>query len=246
MRSILCLSGWSQNYKSLEQSFCEDIVKNFKISSLDYSQFNGFTDLKNSLKIPANPEIIIGWSLGGQIALRLIQDKIFNPKLLVLLASPFQMVKDSRISAGMSLETYNNFFNNLSKTPNATLKKFSILSIMNDKNKAEIINNLEINEENHQKLLIWLKELKDFSCFDLDFSDIPPTLFYIGAGDMVVHNSQSKYFAEKIKDFELHIFNNCGHAPHLNNKELFNIILLKKIESLIKLNLIKFADANLA
>jgi pimeloyl-[acyl-carrier protein] methyl ester esterase len=232
VKSILCLSGWGQNFKSLEASFSENILQKLNISSLNYSSFEGFLKLKESLKFPSNPDVIIGWSLGGQIALRLIQNKIFTPQLLVLIAPPFQMVKDSRIQAGMSQKTYNEFFNNLSQAPDATLKKFSILSIMNDKNKSQIMKNLEISDENHQKLLIWLQELKDFSCFDFDFKNIPPTLFYIGAGDMVVHNSQSKYFADRINDFELHIFDNCGHAPHLSNKELFNEILTKKLKSL--------------
>lgn len=232
MKSILCLSGWGQNYKSLETSFFENILEKFNISSLNYSLSEGFLKFKDSYKFPANPEVIIGWSLGGQIALRLIQHKIFTPKLLVLIAPPFQMVKDARIQAGMSIKTYNEFFDNLSKAPDATLKKFSILSIMNDKNKSQIIKNLEISDENHQKLIIWLQELRDFSCFDFDFTNMPPTLFYIGAGDMVVHNSQSKYFAERINDFELHIFDNCGHAPHLSNKELFNNILIEKLKNL--------------
>jgi len=232
VKSILCLSGWGQNYKSLETSFFENILEKFNISSLNYSLSEGFLKFKDSYKFPANPEVIIGWSLGGQIALRLIQHKIFTPKLLVLIAPPFQMVKDARIQAGMSIKTYNEFFDNLSKAPDATLKKFSILSIMNDKNKSQIIKNLEISDENHQKLIIWLQELRDFSCFDFDFTNMPPTLFYIGAGDMVVHNSQSKYFAERINDFELHIFDNCGHAPHLSNKELFNNILIEKLKNL--------------
>jgi pimeloyl-[acyl-carrier protein] methyl ester esterase len=232
VKSILCLSGWGQNYKSLEASFSENILEKFNISSLNYSLSEGFLKFKDSYKFPANPEVIMGWSLGGQIALRLIQHKIFTPKLLVLIAPPFQMVKDARIQAGMSIKTYNEFFDNLSKAPDATLKKFSILSIMNDKNKSQIIKNLEISDENHQKLIIWLQELKDFSCFDFDFTNMPPTLFYIGAGDMVVHNSQSKYFADRINDFELHVFNNCGHAPHLSDKELFNEILTKKLRAL--------------
>ncbi len=232
MKSILCLSGWGQNYKSLEASFFENILEKFNISSLNYSLSEGFLKFKDSYKFPPNPEVIIGWSLGGQIALRLIQQKIFTPKLLVLIAPPFQMVKDARIQAGMSIKTYNEFFDNLSKAPDATLKKFSILSIMNDKNKSQIIKNLEISDENHQKLIIWLQELKDFSCFDFDFANMPPTLFYIGAGDMVVHNSQSKYFADRINDFELHIFENCGHAPHLSDKELFNNILIEKLKNL--------------
>ena len=232
MKSILCLSGWGQNYKSLEASFFENILEKFNISSLNYSLSEGFLKFKDSYKFPPNPQVVIGWSLGGQIALRLIQQKIFTPKLLVLIAPPFQMVKDARIQAGMSIKTYNEFFDNLSKAPDATLKKFSILSIMNDKNKSQIIKNLEISDETHQKLIIWIQELKDFSCFDFDFANMPPTLFYIGAGDMVVHNSQSKYFADRINDFELHIFENCGHAPHLSDKELFNNILIEKLKNL--------------
>ena len=127
MKSILCLSGWGQNYKSLEASFFENILEKFNISSLNYSLSEGFLKFKDSYKFPPNPEVIIGWSLGGQIALRLIQQKIFTPKLLVLIAPPFQMVKDARIQAGMSIKTYNEFFDNLSKAPDATLKKFSIL-----------------------------------------------------------------------------------------------------------------------
>jgi pimeloyl-[acyl-carrier protein] methyl ester esterase len=232
VKSILCFSGWGQNFKSLEASFSQNILEKFNISSLNYSLSEGFLKFKDSYKFPPNPEVIIGWSLGGQIALRLIQNKIFTPKLLVLIAPPFQMVKDARIQAGMSLKTYNDFFNSFSQAPGVTLKKFSILSIMNDKNKSQIIKNLEFSAENNHKLITWLQELKDFSFFDFDFTNIPQTLFYIGAGDMVVHNSQSKYFADRINDFELHIFNNCGHAPHLSDKELFNNILIEKLKSL--------------
>ena len=231
MKSILCLSGWGQNFKSLEAIFCENIKQKFNILSLNYSSFEGFSKFEDSLKSLYNPDLIIGWSLGGQIALRLIQNKILSPKLLILIAPPFQLVKDNRVQAGMSLKTYDDFYNNFYRAPDATLKKFAILSIMNDKNKSQMLKNLEISEENHEKLTIWLEELKNFSCFDLDFSNIPPTLFFIGAGDMVVHYSQSKYFAERINDFELHIFENCGHTPHLSNNELFNEILTKKLKS---------------
>ena len=82
MKSILCFSGWGQNFKSLESCFRENILERFKISSVNYSMFEGFANLKKSLNNHPNPEIIVGWSLGGQISLRLIQDKIFNPKLI--------------------------------------------------------------------------------------------------------------------------------------------------------------------
>ena len=42
---------------------------------------------------------------------------------------------------------------------------------------------------------------------------------------MIVHVAQHQYFLERIKDFRLEIFKNCGHAPHLSYiDEIRNII----------------------
>jgi esterase/lipase len=106
-KKILCLSGWGQKFDSLEQVFSES----FFVSSFDYSRLNGveefFTEIESQ---KLNPDIVIGWSLGGQLAIRLIERKILQPKLLILLAPPFQMVKDSRIQAGMAKATFEEFY----------------------------------------------------------------------------------------------------------------------------------------
>jgi pimeloyl-ACP methyl ester carboxylesterase len=228
------LSGWSQNYKSLEQSFCEDIVKNFKISSLDYSQFNGFADLKNSLKSPSNPEIIIGWSLGGQIAARLIADKIFSPQLLVLVSAPFQFVKSSKIAAAMPKASFEIFRNNFIKNSSQTLEKFSLLMMLNNAKRAkakrveELAKNLYVNKQNYTNLIFWLEELERFSCFELDFNNFPRTLIFQGKDDLVVHASQSQIFASKIYNSRLELLPDCGHCPHISNLPLLTKILIEE------------------
>ncbi len=214
--STLCITGWGQKFDSLEQSFSES----FFVSSLNYAKFNSVSELFLSVSSQnINPEIVIGWSLGGQLAIRLIENKIISPKILVLLAPPFQMVKDNRIYAGMAPKTYDDFYSNFNNAPSQTLKRFAILSAMNDKNAKEIANGLDISEENFEELKFWLEELRRFSCFDVDFSKMPRTLFFQGAGDMIVHASQANYFKERIKNFRLEIISNCGHAPHLNNSQ---------------------------
>lgn len=229
MNSILCLSGWGQHPKSIEDSLCQEILNQSKIESLDYLKFNNIKEVfdycSSSIK---NPDLMIGWSLGAQISIRLIAKKIYSPKLLILIAPPFQLVKNSNIHAAMSLDTFNIFYNNFAKSPNETIKKFTILSIMNDKNKAQIIEKMNLNS-NHNNLQAWLQELNNFSCFDIDFKDFPSTLLFSGACDMIVHHSQANYFNERIANIEIHEFKDCGHAPHLNNPSLFNKIILKKI-----------------
>jgi len=232
-KKILCLSGWGQKFDSLEIIFNESIFDPFFVSSENYSTFDStekfFADIASK---NLNPEIVIGWSLGGQLAIRLIEKKILSPKLLILLAPPFQMVKDERIQAAMPKDVFDEFYKNFSTAPSKTLKQFAILTAMNDSNASAIAKTLDINDQNFAQLKFWLEELSHFSCFDIDFSNMPRTLFFQGAGDMIVHASQAEYFKQKIQNFRLEIFKNCGHAPHLSNVEKLQEIILEEISSL--------------
>lgn len=232
-KEIICLSGWGQKFDSLEFIFNESNFDPFFVSSVDYSVLNAYEKFLSFVKSKNfNPEILIGWSLGGQLAIRLIEQKILNPKLLILIAPPFQMVKNDKITAAMTQNTFQEFRSNFVAAPSKTLKQFSILTAMNDRNASDIAKNLDINDKNFDNLVYWLDELERFSCFDVDFSNMPRTLFFQGAGDMIVHFSQADYFKEKIKNFRLEIFKNCGHAPHLSDVEKMREIILEEISKL--------------
>ena len=212
MKTVLCLSGWAQKSNVLEKLFNKD---EFEIINFDYSRFSNIDDFFNEIKkAKINPEIIIGWSLGGQLACRLIENKILNPKYLILIAAPFQFVKSAKIAAAMPQKSFDEFYSNFVFKPDKTLKKFSLLMNINDKNAKDLANNLDINDENHDKLAFWLKELERFSCYDLNFANFPKTLILHGLGDLVVHSSQSKIFNEKIANSKLELIKDCGHMPH--------------------------------
>lgn len=229
MKKVICLSGWGQKFDSLESIFDPIFFAPSSVKSVDYSKMNSVEEFFGAIAKEENPDILIGWSLGGQLALRAIEKGIINPKLLVLLAPPFQMVKDSRIRSGMAKKTFEEFYKNFADAPTKTLQQFAILMAMNDLHAAEIARTLDINDENFAQLKFWLEELSRFSCFDLDFSKCPRTLYFHGAGDMIVHVSQSEYFAERIKNFRQEIFKNCGHAPHLSDIEKLRKIIAEEI-----------------
>ncbi len=233
MSSILCLSGWGQKFNSLEKIFSDPAFKSFQISSLNYLNLSSTNDFFSEAKKFGDVEILVGWSLGGQMLLRSIAQKIFKPKLLILIAPPFQMVKDLRIRAAMSQETFAQFYQNFVSFPTKTLKKFVILSAMNDRNASQIAKDLEVDDSNFEQLKFWLEELARFSCFDVDFAnDFPQdlrTLYFQGAGDMIVHPSQAEYFLQRIKNFRLEIFKDCGHAPHLNDLARVRSVICEEI-----------------
>ena len=231
-KKILCISGWGQKFDSLEFIFNDQTFDPFFVSSLDYSGFGEvgeFFEFVRSELQNSQPEIVVGWSLGGQLALRLIEKKILTPKLLILIAPPFQLVKDARIQAGMAPATFKKFRDDFANAPDKTLKQFAILTAMNDRNASDIARNLDVNDKNFAQLVYWLDELARFSCFDIDFSGMPQTLYFHGAGDMIVHVSQAQYFKERIENFHQEIFLQCGHAPQLSDVAHLRKIIAEKI-----------------
>src|SRR3989338_8638032 len=87
---VLCLSGWGQKFDSLQSIF--DPI--FFAQSFDYSRLNSVESFFS-----------------------VSEKKILQPKLLVLLATPFQMVKDSRVQASMATASFNEFYKSFSQAP---------------------------------------------------------------------------------------------------------------------------------
>jgi len=225
-KTLLCLSGWAQKSDSLEVIFKDHpIEKQYLINSFDYSKFDNVDEVFCELKKIKNCEIALGWSLGGQLLVRAVANKIINPQLLILIAPPFQMLKDFRISSGMTQELYHKVKDTLENNSADMLRNFLALSSMNDSNSKEIIKNLAIDEQNFSKLKFWYEELCRFSCFDLDLSNMPRILYFHGIGDMVVHISQKDYFQKYCPNFHSITFEKCGHVPHISRtKEIYQHI----------------------
>ena len=223
MTKITILSGFGQEPETLKKVF-----NNKDVIALDYLQTKNFEDLlTRDLKAYDN-EVVIGWSLGGQVAIRLIEKQILKPKLLILIATPFQFVEDDKNNIGMSKELFNHFQYVLDENPEQALAYLANLTALNDKNPEDVLKNM-VAVENTTNLYSWLKELKDFNCFNVDFKNFPKTIYISGDGDAVVNSSQYKYFNKRIADFELQIMFNCGHAPHFSHKNEFLNIINEKI-----------------
>jgi pimeloyl-[acyl-carrier protein] methyl ester esterase len=232
--SILCLSGWAQKHNSLEVIFNYPRFSGdeYSLKSLDYSVFKSSESLFDEFAKYQNCHIAIGWSMGGQLLLRSIASQIIKPKMLILIAPPFQMLKDQRINSGMPKELYQKVQLALQQNSATFLRDFLALVAKNDRNAKEIIEDLAVNEDNFHNLKYWYEVLCDFSCFDLDFNNFPPTLYFHGQGDAVVHISQKDYFSSRIKNFKEIIFDKCGHAPHISHLQEIR----QAIEIFIKIN----------
>jgi pimeloyl-ACP methyl ester carboxylesterase len=206
MKKILCLNGWGQEPKTLENAF-KEVFKDDDISTIDYLD---------------TYDVVIGWSYGSQLAIKKIETGFLRTKLLILIAPIFQFVENETNKVGITKNIFDGFLAGFNNNPEATMQALVQMSAIGDENANLVLEKMKTQDLNvlscyalEQQLL----RLKDFSCFDVNFKKFPKTICFSGRKDTVVASCQTKLFEERIKDFELHIIENCGHAPHFSHME---------------------------
>jgi pimeloyl-ACP methyl ester carboxylesterase len=162
------------------------------------------------------PQRVIGWSLGGQLAVRAWATGLIWPRQLVLIAPPFQFVATAQ-PPGMKPDLFAKFRANVARDPNRAMRKGWEL-IYKDDSRAETVK-AHMHAQNMASALArdwlyWLDALQDFTLADTDLTQAPPILLIQGGQDAVVHPDQADYFAAAMPHLRLVRFAHAGHAPH--------------------------------
>ena len=207
-KRILLISGWGQSADSLKILFP-------KADVIDYLSMNSLEELEQN--ISGSYDIVIGWSLGGQIAVYLLSSKIINTKCLTLIATAYKFPNDDFFKGFRDLFLLN---------PEKCLKRFSLLIAKGHNDPKKIISSLE-NYYSKDNLLYWLEKLVNLSIKDIDINNInlSSLLLFHGKNDNIV-SIDNIYNLEKIYKSKKFILDNCGHAPHLEYSDyIINNIL---------------------
>lgn len=201
----ITLSGWGQPHDALA-------VIAPDATPVDYVHAANAGEVFRMLSAH-KPERIIGWSLGGQLALRAVAEGVVQPKQLVLIATPYQFV-----TAGD--DSYQKFEANYVRDPKRTLDKAWDLIHYND-TRSRYIKELLLRFDKEVVLkrnwLRWLRILAAFSGDVLDLSVMPRTLIVHGKEDVVVRCKQSEFLLNKIPSARRVLWEGCGHAPHFHD-----------------------------
>lgn len=219
MAKIITFSGWGQPYNSLE------IVAN-KAEHIKYSDFKTIESLFDNIK-GKSCDLLIGWSLGGQIALRAVEEGIIDAKKILLLATPFCFLESNDIKFGMNVNSYNNFKNALTENYELGMRNFSGLIARNDEKQKEILKLLKEKTEASENWVYWLEELEYFNCSSIKFKNIDNLTLIHGRQDSVVDFSQTSLFMPFAPFATTKIIENCGHAPHFHSKEFVKEVVEK-------------------
>ncbi len=207
----LAISGWGQPHDALS-AVLPDAV---------HAGYAGQKSVAAALAVIAGDhDHIVGWSLGGQLAVRAIAAGLARPRRLTLIATPFQFVESPEIKLGMKRDAFEKFRDNYAANPRRTLDKAWELVVKGDGH-ADTVRGYLAPEKKERTLaadwLQWLHLLDGYTCDGLDFSNFPPTLLIHGKSDVVVAPEQSARFARAIPGATHIEWDACGHAPHWHN-----------------------------
>ena len=226
---IVTLSGWGQPHNALH-----DVAPG--ALAIDYARHTSAQAALLDMAAQAkDASTIIGWSLGGQLAVRAIASGLLKPKKLVLIAAPFQFVAHPPSclppqagGLGMPADLYQIFRDNYAANPERTLVKAWATIVKGDTKAHDIRRHLERQDKSvliSKPWLAWLDVLHSFSCSDLTFADFPPTLLIHGREDAVVYHAQSEKFTAAIQGAKLVTLEGCGHAPQWHSTALIQQLI---------------------
>lgn len=256
-QKILLLNGFGMDNKAFVENIRQNIIESqlqlddFIINVFDYEKVyyaknrlyslnlnegNDLEYLQTEFEELLNVDVVIGWSLGGQVALKLIEKGLLKPKKLILIATPYQFIQNE-INPNIGLDknivkdfcdklflidaTFDSTFNANIQCSLTLIEMFAI----GDSKASLVKESLKPCNYKLHLLIDHLDSLHKFSGDDIKFNcfkDIEEIHYVIGENDFIVQKEQAEYFRKALdQNVNVIYVANCGHAPQVSN---FNVI----------------------
>ena len=197
-----------------------EIIKPYKINNI----VNKIHDL-----IPGKVTII-GWSLGGQIAMKYYLKYPKTVNYLVCISSTPCFIRKPGWENGVSINFFSKFKKNLSNNWQKTLKNFFLLQIKENAGKRNILRKLEndfINQHPPSKEALEKSlEILEENDMRTEVKNINiPTLIISSKKDAISNYKASIWMQSQIKDSKIFIHDSAGHIPFVSyQRKCFELI----------------------
>jgi pimeloyl-[acyl-carrier protein] methyl ester esterase len=234
---LVLLHGWAM-HSGIWDSVRSQLAQHFRLHLVDLPGhgvsptpwIRGPDTLKNMTEmiVDSLPEhsIICGWSLGGQIAMKLSLDIPERINKLILISTTPSFIQREDWIWAMEEATLESFIRNLNQDCMSTLNRFFTLQISGDINTISLLRKLRkyIFREgmtDQAGLQIGMKILLTTdlrrSIKDINHS---VTLLH-GENDAIVHPNAARWLHDNLQDSKLILLPDCGHIPFLSHTDQF-------------------------
>lgn len=229
---LVLVHGWGMNARVFDP-LADRLAEHFDVRGFDLPGHGGraaqavntleaWADaLAGALPDDAN---LLGWSLGGQVALRAALDHPGKVARLILVATTPRFVRDGDWASAMDAADLATFGEALLADPVATLQRFLSLQTRGTPGQKALLQRLrqalaEAPEPDPTALAAGLAILRETDLRDDATRLTQPTLVLHGALDTLTPAAAGAWLARNLRAAHHVEFERAAHAPHLSHPD---------------------------
>ena len=229
---VVLLHGWGMNLRVFD-ALAARLARHYAVTALDLpghgaSPWPAGCTPGRQLQLIARSlprgATLIGWSLGGQLALALAARPVLAVQRLVLIASTPRFVQSEDWPHGLPADTLRQFSRDLGHDSDATVARFLELQVRGSLGSAATLAALRAALARHgaarpPALRAGLALLAQTDLRALAPALSVPTLLVAGASDRITPPGAARALAALLPDARLLELPRAGHAPFLSHEE---------------------------
>lgn len=179
---------------------------------------------------------IVGWSLGGQLAIKLAH-RLSHVAALVLIASAPKMLNGIGWQNTIKPTAFHDLYQSAEFSVNEAIKKLVTLTGYGEKNARKTlleINNFIVKQIEQKLLLSWLTELNQTDLRE-QFSQLDiPVMVILGENDVLIKKSIRQQFLQLLPGVIVETISDSGHAPLISHADECGSLILNFIHDVNK------------
>ena len=237
--SLTLLHGWGLN-GAVWDSVCESLSQYFMLHIVDlpghgYSQNVPLSNLNDAAdllaealqkKLKVNSTHVLGWSIGGQLALTLAQRYPALVNKLVLVATTPRFAANEEWQHGKKVQVLEDFAKRLANSYAVTIRGFLALQVLHQADARATVVALQRvmslrGEPSANALQAGLTILRNHDVRDELPNILQPTLVIQGDRDALTAEPAARWMAGQLPNAHYALIAQAAHAPFLSHRELF-------------------------
>ncbi|MBS0369699.1 MAG: alpha/beta fold hydrolase [Proteobacteria bacterium] len=168
--------------------------------------------------------ILVGWSLGAQLALHLARQAPERVTKLVLISSSPSFVQADGWTTALPASTLDTFRQDFDSAPDATQRRFVALQSLGDSARKAVAATLgdsltTADDTRKAALADGLRLLAETDQRYIIPTIRQPVRLLHGSEDKLMPVAAAEWLADTLPDARLTVFGQCGHAPFLSRRQ---------------------------
>jgi pimeloyl-ACP methyl ester carboxylesterase len=212
---ILTLSGWLQAAESLDGI----------LGGSQPFRYDGFATAGAAIAALAQeqPDIVIGWSLGGVLAVQALAHAEYKPKKLILIGAAYQFLASGDEGDGVTATAYHQLAQDYQSNPTVFMRRMQ--AMLQYGAATHILCPLAEDAANPSHWLPWLEHLAHSSFATFTPRHQPDVLVIHGMKDIIIPPLQAKYWHRLFPKAKVLMLPEISHAPHHQAPELIRRVI---------------------